>query len=163
MLKSLELMANSFGTRSVDHWALQFRERIKKGVEALGQTITQGGCALSLGDTKALPARRKKAKLTIRPTAFGKESTPSTTDRLTMTSKSSAPAQLDPIPWMKKAGLCAGFPERNPPCPDKLILPHDADSDSLSAIATAAEKNHILGSLRKLRNFASEDLCPLGK
>lgn len=87
----------------MDRWALQFRERIEKGVEALGHPITQGGCASSLGGTKVLPARREKAKLTIRPTAFGKEST------LTMTSKNSAPAQLDPIPLDEESRTLRDF------------------------------------------------------
>lgn len=70
----------------------------EKGVEALGQAFTQGGRALYFGGTKILTARRRKAHLYV--STVGKENTPFETDDLTMTSnlKSSAPAQLDPMP-----------------------------------------------------------------
>jgi len=78
--------------RNLDQWtAGRFRERIEKGVEALGQAITQGGCAFAPWRHEGLASPVKNGP-TLRPTALGKENTLSTATELTTTSKSSAPS-----------------------------------------------------------------------
>lgn len=76
--------------RNIDQWtAGRFRERIEKGVEALGQAITQGGCAFEPWRHEGLASPAQKGPA-LRPTALGKENTISASTELTTTSKSSA-------------------------------------------------------------------------